>query len=49
MTQMKTELRLVLKHVTGGAGKVNAVNYLIKPPLPMDDYYYEKDSYAVNE
>ena len=31
--QIRTELRLVLKHVTWGAEKVNAVNYLTKPPL----------------
>ena len=47
--EMRTELGLVLKHVTGGAEKVNAVNYLTKPPPPVDDYYYEEDSYAVNE
>ena len=40
---------LVLKHVIGGAEKVNAMNYLTKPPPPVDDYYYEEDSYAVNE
>ena len=32
MAQMRTELGLVLKHVTGGAEKINAVNYLAKPP-----------------
>ena len=32
MTQMRTELGLVLKHVTGGAEKINAVNYMSKPP-----------------
>ena len=35
MAKMKTELGLVLKHVTGGAEKINAVNYLLKPPLQM--------------
>ena len=46
---MRTELGLVLKHVAGGAEKVNAVNYLSKPPpLPNDAYYYEEDSYAVH-
>ena len=49
MSQMRTELGLVLKHVTGGAEKVNAVKYLAKPPPPVDEYYYEEDSYAVNE
>ena len=46
---MRTELGLVLKHVTGGAEKINAVNYLAKPPPPNDECYYEEDSYAVNE
>ena len=46
---MRTELGLVLKHVTRGAEKVNPVNYLTKPPPPADDYYYEEDTYAVND
>ena len=49
MAQMRTELRLVLKHVTGGAEKINAVNYLAKPPLPNDECYYAKDSYTLNK
>ena len=49
MVQMRTELGLVLKHVTRGAEKINAVNYLAKPPPPNDECYYEEDSYAVNE
>ena len=48
MGQIKTELGLVLKHVTGGAEKINAVNYLAKPPPPNDQCYYAKDTYAVN-
>ena len=48
MAQMRTELGLVLKHVTGGAEKINAVNYLSKPPS-NDECYYAEDSYAVNE
>ena len=46
---MRTELGLVLKHVTGGAEKVNAVNYLAKPLPSIDECYYEEDSYEVNE
>ena len=46
---MRTELGFVLKHVTGGVEKINAVNYLSKPPAQNDDCYYEEDSYAVNE
>ena len=38
MSQMRTELGFVLKHVTRGAEKVNAVNYFTKPPPPTDDY-----------
>ena len=49
MTQMRTELGFVLKHITGGSKKVNAVNYYAKPPLSIDEYFYEEDSYAVNE
>ena len=49
MAQMITELGLVLKHVTGGAEKINAVNYLSKPPPPNDECYYAEDTYAVNE
>ena len=32
MAQMRTELELLLKHITGGVGKVNVVNYFTKPP-----------------
>ena len=49
MAQMRTELGLVLKHVTEGAEKINAVNYLAKHPPPNDECYYAKDTYAVNE
>ena len=40
---------MVLKHVTGGAEKINAVNYLAKPPPPNDECYYTEDTYAVNK
>ena len=46
---MRTELGLVLKHFTGGAEKINAVNYLSKPQPQNDKCYNEEDSYAVNE
>ena len=49
VTQIRTKLGLVLKHVIGGAGKVNGVNYFTKPPPPVDEFYNEKDSYEVNE
>ena len=49
MAKMRTELGLVLKHVNGGAEKINAVNYLDKPPPPNDEWYYAEDTYAVNE
>ena len=46
---MRTELGLVLKHVVGVAEKVNAVNYLSKPPPPSYKYYYEDESYVMND
>ena len=46
---MRTELELVSKHVTGGAKKINVVNYLSKPPPPNNECYYKEDSYAVND
>ena len=46
---MRTELGLVLKHVTGGAEKINSVNYLSKPPPPNDECYYVENSYVVKE
>ena len=49
MAQMRTELGLVLKHVTGGAEQINAVNYLCKQPPQNNECYYEDDSNAVNE
>ena len=49
MAHMRTELGLVLKHVTGSAEKINAVNYLSKPPPTNDECYYAEDTYAVNE
>ena len=48
MAQMITDLGLVLKHVTWGAEKKNAVNYFSKPPPPNDECYYAEDSYVVN-
>ena len=49
MAQMRTEHGLVLKHIIRGAEKINAVNYLSKPPPQNDECYYEEDSYAINE
>ena len=40
---------MVLKNITEGAEKINAVNYLSKPPPPNDECYYPEVSYAVNE
>ena len=49
MAQMRTELGLVLKHITSGAEKINTVNYMSKPPPQNDECYYVENSYAVNE
>ena len=49
MSQMRTELGLILKHTITGAENVNAVNYFTKPPPPAYEFYYEKDFYAVND
>ncbi|XP_069148095.1 uncharacterized protein [Solanum lycopersicum] len=49
MAQIRTKLGFVLKHVIEGAEKINAVNYLAKPPLPNVECYYTEDTYAVNE
>ena len=49
MAHMRTELGLVLKHITGGAEKINVFNFLCKPPPPNDECYYVEDTYAVNE
>ena len=49
MAQMRTDLVLVLKHFTGGVEKINAVNYLLKPPSPNHECYEEENTYAVNE
>ena len=45
---MRTVLGSVFKYVVGLADKVNAVNYLSKPPPPNDKYYYEEGSDAMN-
>ena len=46
--KLGAEFGLVLKCVSGGAEKVNVVNYLTKPPPPVGENYYEEDTYAVN-
>ena len=49
MGQMRIELMLVLKHVSGVAEKVNAINNLTKPTPPAEEYYYEEDAYAITD
>ena len=47
--QMRTKLGLVFKHITRSAEKVNVLNYFSNHQPPTDQYYYEEDSYAVND
>ena len=49
LEQMRTELGLVLKHVSVSAKKVNTMNYSTKPPWTVDEYYYDEDTYIVND
>ena len=49
MAQIRTELGLVLKHVSGVVEEVNVVNYLTKPPPSVDEFYFEEDAYAMND
>lgn len=46
---MRFELGLVLKHVRGGAEKVNIVKYLTRNPPSTMDCYYKVDSNVMND
>lgn len=49
LPHIRNEVVFILKHINGGAKKVNVVYYLTKPPPPTNEYYYEEDIYAVND
>lgn len=34
--------------MSGDANKVIVVNYLTKPPLPVNEHYFDEDAYVVN-
>lgn len=39
----------MLKHIFGGAEKVNVVKNLSKPPPPNDEYYHKEESSTFND
>lgn len=46
---MSTEIGLVLKYVSRSTKNINVVNYLIKNPPPVEECYYAKETYVVND
>ena len=49
MVQIRNVLGLVIKHVSGGSEMVYAVYNVTGNPPPLEEYYFNEESYDVND